>query len=327
MRKFSRSVPLYLAAAVFLATSGGDGRGLARAQEVSGVEAEKFADTGVAFDDLTKLLTTASATSMKPVGTSSLVFKVALKSDAETAFKPATRQHPEGYLAEVWAYRVARVLGLTNVVPVIVRSFGLEEIKGLLRGRYRDRWQSYEQELVVRQGRVVGAAIHWIRGMRELGLDGDAGVARWSQWLSQSEPLPESPQTRALAAQVSNMVGFDYLIGNWDRFSGANAQGNADGSVVYLRDHNVAFAEPLTKTQQARLLLRLQRVQRFSRMFVTHLKAFNRANFERAFQDAKDVPSLREAQWSALEERRLTLLSYVAALIEQYGEARVLPFP
>ncbi len=326
-RNASRPLFLSLSAALWCAASVSAAPCAAQAQAEQAAPArDTFAGTATPFVELTKPLLSASATSMKPVGTSSLVFKFALKGGVDAAFKPATKKHPEGYVAEVWAYGVARALGLTNVVPVVIRTFGLEELKTLLRGRYRDRWSSYEEELVVRNGKVSGALIHWVRGLRELGLDGEAGVARWSAWLSQAEPVPQEPQARELASQISSMLAFDYLIGNWDRFSGANAQGNADGNVLYLRDHNVAF-ESLSKSQHARLLQRLRRAQRFSRSFVEQLKALNREGIERAVQGVRDATSLREGQWAALEERRLTLLSYVAALIEQYGEARVLAFP
>lgn len=283
-----------------------------------------FSGSERTFSFITGQLSKASPLSIKPVGTTSLVFKIALKGDLDAAFKPETRTHAEGHRAEVWAYTIARALGLTNVVPAVVRSFGVDELKSLLRGRYKDRWPSYESELVAQKGRVSGAMLYWVPGLRELGLDGEAGVTRWSRWLAQDEALPDAA-TSALASQVSSMVCFDYLIGNWDRFSGANAQGDTEKSIVYLRDHNVAFAEPLSKSQQARLLLRLRRVQRFSREFVTQLKTFQRERAEREVQAA--LPPLRDAQWAAIEQRRLTLLSYISALIDKHGEERVLPFP
>ena len=73
---------------------------------------------------------------------------------------------------------------------------------------------------------VEGAAIYWIPDMHELGLDTKDGAARWARWLGQDGELPSREKYKAQAADVSTMVCFDYLIGNWDRFSGANAQGD-----------------------------------------------------------------------------------------------------
>lgn len=298
----------------------------AQAQEVRRDD-QVFADSGVSFSDLQSALATAEPVSIKPVGTSSLAFKVDLVGPIDAAFKPASKAHPEGYRAEVAAFAVGRALGISNVVPAVQRTFRVEQLQGWLRGRYQARWPELEAGMVVRDGNVHGAAIYWIPDMHELGLDDEEGVARWGRWLSQEHELSERDKSRLLAAQISTMVCFDYLIANWDRFSGANAQGDHSESFVYFRDHNVAFVEPVSATQETRLLTRLRRVQRFSRSFVRNLKAQTADALEQSLKAQGLGSLLRPAQWSALAERRLTLLSYVAALIDRYGEDRVLPFP
>jgi len=290
-------------------------------------DAPSFADSGASFADIEKALASAPPASLKPVGTSSVAFKMDLVGAIDAAFKPASKSHPEGYRAELAAYAIGRALGIPNVVPAVPRSFSVTQLQGWLRGRYQERWPELEAGMLVRDGQVQGAAIYWIPDMHELGLDSEEGVERWSRWLSQDHELSERDKSRVLAAQISTMVCFDYLIANWDRFSGANAQGDHSESFVYFRDHNVAFGEPVSATQQGRLLSRLERVQRFSRGFVTALKDHDAAALQRAL-DARGLTGLLKAsQWAALEERRLTLLSYLAALIDRYGERNVLPFP
>jgi hypothetical protein len=290
-------------------------------------DAQPFADAGVTFGELERALSTAAPVSIKPVGTSSVAFKMDLSGPIDAAFKPSSKEHPEGHRAEIAAFAIGRALGVANVVPAVPRSFKLEQLQGWLRGRYQDRWPALEAEMVVRDGQVEGAAIYWLADLHEMGLDTEEGMERWSRWLSQAQELSERDKSRVLAAQISTMVCFDFLIANWDRFSGANAQGDHSELFLYFRDHNVAFTEPVSASHTTRLLTRLKRVQRFSRSFVAQLKAQDAASLERTLRARGLGSVLRASQWKALAERRLTLLSYVAALIDVYGEDRVLPFP
>jgi hypothetical protein len=192
-----------------------------------------------------------------------------------------------------------------------------------------DAWAALVKDLVPRNGQLLGAAIYWIPDLHELGLDTPQGLERLTRWLSQTEQ-PPAAETRALAAQVSTMLAFDYLIGNFDRFSGANAQGDATAQHLYLRDHNLAFLEPFRVLQHQRVMARLKRAQRFSRSFIGAVKALPPSDLSGVLADPADPPDLHvlsSAQLESVQERRRALLSYVAALIESHGESNVLTFP
>ena len=78
---------------------------------------------------------------------------------------------------------------------------------------------------------------------------------------------------RALAGTVSTLVAFDYVTGNWDRWSGGNvAQDGATGNVLYV-DNDGAFYESPPADALAHQLALLQRVRRFSKSFVDALRA------------------------------------------------------
>ena len=134
------------------------------------------------------------------------------------------------------------------------------------------------------------------------------------------------PRARAFV-----LLAFDYLIGNCDRFSGANAQGDAAAQRLFLHDHNLAFLEPLRASQHRRLLVRRKRSQRFSRRFVAALKALPETDdLSGVLADPLDPPELHVLTSGLLHgvlERRRALLSYVAALIDRHGESNVLTFP
>jgi hypothetical protein len=126
------------------------------------------------------------------------------------------------------------------------------------------------------------------------------------------------------------MLAFDYLIANCDRFSGANVQGDPGAQRLFLRDHNLALLDPFRVSQHRRALARLKRTQRFSRSFVAALKALPQDALSGVLADPLDPPALQvvsQGQVQGVVERRRALLSYVAALIDSYGESNVLTFP
>jgi hypothetical protein len=295
--------------------------GAARAQE------PLFAGSGPSVAAILRALREEKVLSARPVGTTSAVFKLDLAGPIDAAFRPQSRYNPRGVSAELAAFRLARRLGLDNVAPVVPRSFPVSALLRLVGAAYPDAWEALEKELIPRHGQVLGAAVYWIPELRELGLDTPPGVARFTRWLAQGAELPAQPE---LAAQVSTMLAFDYLIANCDRFSGANAQGDAGAKRLFLRDHNLAFLDPFRASQHRRALARLKRTQRFSRRFVAALKALPEDGLSGVLADPLDPPELQvvsQGQVQGIMERRRALLSYVAALIDSYGESNVLTFP
>ena len=49
------------------------------------------------------------------------------------------------------------------------------------------------------------------------------------------------PEKRPLAAQLSDLVLFDFLTANPDRYSGGNIKMSPDGSQLYFMDNTMAF--------------------------------------------------------------------------------------
>jgi len=267
----------------------------------------------------------------KPVGTSSVVFRMRLRSEHTAAFKPRSRQHRRGYRAEVAAYRLAQLLALDNVPPAVVRAIPMREIRERVHPRYADAetWNEIEQWcLRDPDGRVRGAAIYWVPEMEDRRLERAEQVVRWRAWLRQGNSVPEARQ--ALARDLANMLAFDYLIGNWDRFSGGNMKVSPDGSRLFIRDHNVAFAARLPPRVHTRLRDRLTYTEKFSRQLIERIERMDEAAIERALAadpSHADEPLLNDEQIAGVLERRRTLLSYVGSLVDRFGEQAVLAFP
>lgn len=266
----------------------------------------------------------------RPIGTTSLTFQVDLAGSIDAAFKPESRFHPRGWLAEVAAYRVARELGLDSVPPAVVRPVD----RSLLRRRVEladgVSWDDLESGLVAGGSGVRGAFIYWVPGLLRSDLDTPAGIARWTGWLAQPREGTEDgdipAEHAAIARDLSNALIFDYLIGNRDRWSGGNVRPIEGGRLV-IRDHNLAFPHALGEGVQRRMLETLMRGRRFSRRTIERLAGLDEETLRSAIADHDPVSLLDDRQIADVMERREAILTYVGALIEAYGAESVLFFP
>jgi hypothetical protein len=210
------------------------------------------------------------------------------------------------------------------VPPAISRELPAAQIHAALDPTFAARWDEIRERIgVPEDGMVRGAMIHWIPVLADVGLDKRGNLTRIQQWLSVGGTLGDTAPS--LAASVATMIGFDYLIGNFDRFSGDNVAGDASATFVYIRDHDLAFPRIGDKLRR-RMLDDLGIAQRFPRAFYDNLKRLDRACFERQLAlDPRGVSGLlAKRQIDDVLERRETLLSHIDSLIAQHGESKVL---
>lgn len=284
----------------------------------------QFVGAPMATNALLDALGSAPLRRFKSVGTSSIVFQTKLEAPFDAAFKPKTRMRAFGYQAEVAAFRLAGLLGMDNVPPAAVRRVLREDLRVKLNADDADAWSEIaEWTLWDETGKVTGAMIYWVPNMRPV------PVAReqWEPWLRQDGTVPA--EQRSLARDISSLLAFDYLIANWDRFSGGNLHASAAGDRLIVRDHDVAFATPLPARLHTRILEHLRRSERFSRELIERIDALTEDRFREAVVDESSTGGslLSDAQIRDTVDRRAALLSYVRSLVEAHGESNVLAFP
>ncbi|RLB56333.1 MAG: hypothetical protein DRJ42_03575 [Deltaproteobacteria bacterium] len=291
-----------------------------------------FAGTGLRQDEIQRHLLTDRPTRFKPVGSTSVVFEMRLDGPVNGAFKPRSRQRSGGAASEVAAYRIARLLGMDNVPPAVTRRIRREDIQARLHPDFADAWDEIVDWTVWNDdGTCTGAAIYWVPQMRSLGLERAGRMTRWTRRLRQGGEIDANDVP--LHADLSRLVVFDYLIGNWDRWSGANAQGLPDASRLIIRDHDSAFSVPLPAEIHRRVFDHLKRTEKFSRTFVQRLLRMNeealRAELGRdpGARGAHGELSLDDRQIAAVMDRRQAVISYIVALIDAHGRDRVLSLP
>jgi len=284
-----------------------------------------FLGTHVDQDELLQVIASAASRSFKPVGHSSVVLRMRTVAHVTAAVKIRSRQLPHGYQYEIAAYRISRLLGLDNVPPAIYRRVTWKEIRQRFYANMLDRRSAVRRAVLWDDdGSAPGAAVYWVKGLRSAALEHQA---KWQSWLRDGD----IPQAKAeLARDLSTMIAFDFLIGNWDRFSGGNLPADSSRRRAILRDNDRSFSTPLLARRYEKLFDGLTRTERFSKELVRRLAALDEASIRAELaRDPSDEasPLLSDVQVADLLDRRATILSYIAALIQERGEDAVLFFP
>jgi hypothetical protein len=210
---------------------------------------------------------TAAPKAARSIGHTSIVFKIELANGKKCAFKPASRKGGKRYRGEIAAYRLAVALGLSNVPPAMPRAFRDAELRPVA------PIDPYAEQVVVdEKGLVHGALIPWIDKLEFAPLESDT---KWKGWLKHDAEIPEDQRT--IAADVSTMIAFDFVTGNWDRWSGGNIGLDRVHNRLLFIDNDGAFFEVVPKDALARSRRLLSECDRFSKSFVEKLRAIDPA--------------------------------------------------
>jgi hypothetical protein len=137
---------------------------------------------------------------------------------------------------------------------------------------------------------------------------------------------PVEPDDAERAAELSDLLVFDYLTQNTDRWGGGNANvltRGAGGRIVFL-DNAAGFPNTAAATT-ALMDSRLRVLQRFRRRTVAALRAFDVQQLARRMESEPLAPILDERQLAHIDERRNTLLTRVAEMEERFGEEAFFP--
>jgi hypothetical protein len=269
---------------------------------------------GINEERILEALRTAHVDARRGVGSTSVNFYLDLTGDIDAGWKACYVDHCERYRAEIAAYRLNRLLGLTRVPPAISRV--------LTRSTLRLARPCSIPIIFDRTDRARGAAVYWVPSMRDSGIDRTREIERWTRWLRQGEEIPVDQMPRA--EDVSTLLVFDFLTGNWDRWSGSNVPMDPGGHLIY-RDNNGGFEEPFVDALMNRSLQWLRRAQKFNRAVIERARALTEASVrtEMALDPDREHPPLSDAQIRSLLRRRDVLVQHVDTLVARHGARAV----
>ncbi|MBX3199029.1 MAG: hypothetical protein KF894_12930 [Labilithrix sp.] len=260
----------------------------------------------------------------KSIGHTSVVFKVELSNGKKAAWKPNARNVRGRYRGEAAAYRLAQALGLPNVPPACVRAFDATAASAALAAT-PEAAKLFASEAIVEDGKVYGVIIPWIDGLTFWPLEKEPLRSEVRAWLGGGE-IPAAKVD--LARQASSLVAFDFVTGNWDRYSGENVGLDRAGSLVLYIDNDAAFMAGPPKARLAENQARLEATTRFSRRFVARARALDEARLAEALGDeAPGRPLLAAPALTAVAKRISAFVAIVDAKIAAHGADATLYFP
>jgi hypothetical protein len=281
-------------------------------------------------------------------GGRSLSFKVTLDDGVRGYFKPRQSFSAAHFDSEIAAYCVDRALGLGRVAPVTGRVFDWDD---LARAASSD---ARRDELTIgADGTIEGAFVAWIEGElprfdpgrgfeMALRLDPPPRVnpyqapidVRRSANREERADAELHDRTRPLAdltaervAELSDLIVFDYLVQNVDRWGGGFTNlrlAGRDGRLIFL-DNGAGF---WPGEQRLPLLeRRLASLQRFRRETVLALRAFDADRFEACLDADPLAPVLDEKRRAGLRARVRAAVEAIDALESRLGEAIYIETP
>lgn len=237
--------------------------------------------------------------SAKSIGHTSIVFKIELETNQKLAWKPRSKRGKERWRGEIAAAKLGAALAIPNVPPACMRTFKTSELAPLLPK------SALDEVIANEDGSIDGAMIPWIEGLQFL-------------------PL-EKERPSSFAAQLSTLVVFDAITGNWDRYSGGNVGLDASGQRVLFIDNDAAFMEGAPPKDLAANVARVESTPRFSRSLVQRLRTLEPS---KAFGTLPGgAPLLPEAMLKTVSERIARVLKIIDAKIAARSEDDVLYFP
>lgn len=288
-------------------------------------DVEHGADASAVRTDVTASYETARPTGGKSIGHTSVVLKLKLEGGLEAAYKPRSKRGPLRYKGEIAAYRLATALGLVNVPRALPRALPLAALIASVGGKDTAAGELLVNEAIPDgKGDVPGALIPWIPHLDFLALEADPLLSEWKRWLHGEGDIP--PEKRALAGQISTLIVFDYVTGNWDRWSGGNIGLDKEHGTVLFIDNDGAFYDVPPPGPLAAQRVRLAALTRFSRTFVEHLRTLDLPALGAAMGDDDGAPLLSRKSLAGVMARKDDALQLIDARVKMRSAAATLSF-
>lgn len=259
-------------------------------------------------------------------GGSSISFRIDFADGSRAAWKPQQTNSQTIPRKEVAAYRLNRLLGLNAVPPAAPRAVSRDELFSHLHPDSVEFLPRIQAETIFGpDGKSLGTASYWIPVIKDSGFDKGEGARDMQAWLTQGERIP--PEQLSMARQVSDLIVFDFLTCNPDRYSGGNMKMSPDGTQLFYMDNTMSFyLEPQGKEKNREVLFR---TQRFSASLVDALNRLTEPTLRRALGAEAGAAHeiLTPQEISAVVSRRDLVKRYINGLIAKYGSREVLYFP
>jgi len=281
----------------------------------------RVAGSELPTDATVEHLRTAPAVRFRPSGRGELLFALELDAPVDALWIPETDADPDGWAHELAAWRVARCIGLDQVSPAARRDVTPGELRARLDPEFADLWDELEQRIRWGpHGAARGTAVLMVREARPSGLSRGRRLERWSRYLRQGVSPDED--RRRVHADLADLVLFDYLVAHPDRLDdGVLALPRLERLV--LRDHRDAFAPEAEAAAREQML----NVEKLTEAWAEGLLTCDDRALSASLRDGEGGHLLSPEELVGLLDRRRTLVSHAAALVDAHGRDEVVVLP
>lgn len=284
-------------------------------------------------------------------GGSSLVYKFLKDKETIAAFKPFQKRFQSNYRSEIAAYRLCPAMKCGFDVPVNVPVwFDFDAFSSMYARNSANPREEFSEIIPTKLDdgthRIDGTYKDWIKEFADFPIEFSSV---WKIWLNPGKqksemevsastllPVFESKHKRGkkfanklaphlegvtvyqIARQLSNLLVFDYLINNWDRFSGAPELYGVNCQFKHGRFMSIDNGAGFSQTPNPKPERHFMEISRFSRMTYEAVKAFDKAKMQDyLFPNA----TLHEQEkFETFWKQREKYLKYVDACIKKNGE-------
>ncbi len=242
------------------------------------------------------------------------VFRLDLGDGIEVSFQPERPGQESFWKREVTSYHLARLLGIEHRVPPTVGRRVPLSIFG--------RWARGVNLVADRRGMVLGSASAWVPVLERAEMHRGPGRQEWVRWMNPANPIPEASRERA--RQVTEVLVFDYLAANYDRWNCCNIAVDEHNNLVF-RDNDAGWAPNVINN-----IMSPDVIRRVPRYLYEAIQRVTAADIRASLQSdpmAREMPLVSSSVWEGYEGRRQALLANLRRAIARHGEAAVIAWP
>ncbi len=260
-------------------------------------------------------------------GGGSVSMRVRFKDGKKAALKAEQTGHPTDPRSEIAAYHLDRILGFGRTAPVVGRRFEMADIRAaLVASKAESAFLDRLDKLVVKDGHLDAALIAW----HTAPLVEEETAPAWTSPLEAKDPVAKDMVPKL--AEWSDLVVFDFLVDNPDRYSGGNILRLDKGGPIVFLDQGAAFG----RARLAAGLTTKAKLEKDCRFRKETLAAVRKAGSGAAKEGslgallksslARDPlgPVLDDAQIAGVDDRVRALEAHVKACSAKVGAASTL---
>ncbi len=284
-------------------------------------------------------------------GGSSLVYKFYKDGETIAAYKPFQKRYQSNYRSEIAAYKLCPKMKCGFDIPVnIPVYFDYNDFSKIYSRNPANLKSEFEEIIPTRlpdgKTRIDGTRKDWIKDFAEFPIE-FSNI--WKPWLNPgttrdelqkpaSDLIPtiakrhkrgdkyaqrlaphlENLSQYDLARQISNMLVFDYLINNWDRFSGSPTLYGVNSQFANGRFMSIDNGAGFSQTPHEKPNKWLHTISRFSKTTFLAIKNFD----ENEMRDYlfPNASQFEQDKFKTFWSLRQKYLDYVQECIDKNGE-------